>query len=332
MTSFNPTFPQYEVDINLEKIKDAGLTVSEIFNTLQGYYGGLYTTDFNKFGKQYRVMIQASPEDRATPETLNSVFVRNTNNESVAISQFVSLKRIYGPEFVSRYNLLKSINITGKSNPGYSTGDAIKAIEEVAAESLPKTYTYEFSGMTREEIIAGGQSTWVFILSLIFVYFLLSAQYESYVLPLSVIFSLPVGVAGAIGFINLAGLENNIYFQVTLIMLIGLLAKNAILIVEFALQRRRHGLSLYESAIQGAKARLRPIIMTSFAFIFGMLPLALAGGVGAVGNRSIGTGAAGGMLIGTLVGVLVIPVLFVIFQSLQEKIGKKPSLDDPEIL
>ncbi|UMB53237.1 efflux RND transporter permease subunit [Lutibacter sp. A64] len=332
MTSFNPTFPQYEVDINLEKIKDAGLSVSEIFNTLQGYYGGLYTTDFNKFGKQYRVMIQASPEDRATPETLNNVFVRNSNDESVAISQFVSLKRIYGPEFVSRYNLLKSINITGKSNPGYSTGDAIKAIEEVAAESLPRSYSYEFSGMTREEIIAGGQSTWVFILSLIFVYFLLSAQYESYVLPLSVIFSLPVGVAGAIGFINLAGLENNIYFQVTLIMLIGLLAKNAILIVEFALQRRRHGLSLYESAIQGAKARLRPIIMTSFAFIFGMLPLALAGGVGAVGNRSIGTGAAGGMLIGTLVGVLVIPVLFVIFQGLQEKIGKKPSLDDPEIL
>ncbi|UMB59754.1 efflux RND transporter permease subunit [Lutibacter sp. A80] len=332
ITSFNPNFPQYEIDINLEKIKDAGLTVSEIFNTLQGYYGGLYTTDFNKFGKQYRVMVQAKPEDRATPETLNSIFVRNSQNESVAISQFVSLKRIYGPEFVSRYNLLKSISISGKSNPGYSTGDAINAINEVAAEYLPKTYSYEFSGMTREEILAGGQSIWVFLLSLVFVYFLLSAQYESYILPLSVLFSLPVGVAGAIWFINLAGLENNIYFQVTLIMLIGLLAKNAILIVEFALQRRRHGLTLYESAIQGAKARLRPIIMTSFAFIFGMLPLALAGGVGAVGNRSIGTGAAGGMLIGTLIGVLVIPVLFVIFQGLQEKIGKKPTLEDPEIL
>lgn len=332
MSSFNPNFPQYQLDINLEKIKDAGLSVSEIFNTLQGYYGGLYTTDFNKFGKQYRVMVQAKPEDRDTPETLNSIFVRNANNESVAISQFVSLKRVYGPEFVSRYNLLKSINITGKSNPGYSTGDAIKAVEEVAAEHLPKNYGYEFSGMTREEILAGGQSTWIFVLSLIFVYFLLAAQYESYVLPLSVLFSLPVGVAGAIWFVDLAGLENNIYFQVSLIMLIGLLSKNAILIVEFALQRRRHGLSLYESAIQGAKARLRPIIMTSFAFIFGMIPLALAGGVGAVGNKSIGTGAAGGMLIGTLLGVLVIPVLFVIFQSIQEKVGHKPSEDDPEIL
>jgi HAE1 family hydrophobic/amphiphilic exporter-1 len=332
MTSFNPNFPQYQLDINIEKIKDAGLSLGEIFNTLQGYYGGLYTTDFNRFGKQYRVMIQAKPEDRATPETLNNIFVRNNNNESVAISQFVSLKRIYGPEFVSRYNLLKSIGITGKSNPGYSTGDAIKAVEEVAAQHLPKNYGYEFSGMTREEILAGGQAIWVFLLSLIFIYFLLAAQYESYILPLSVLFSLPVGVAGAIGFINLAGLENNIYFQVTLIMLIGLLAKNAILIVEFALQRRRHGMSLYESAIQGAKARLRPIIMTSFAFIFGMLPLVFAGGVGAVGNRSIGTGAAGGMLIGTLIGVLVIPVLFVIFQSLQELIGKKPSEDDPEIL
>ncbi|HEY9220973.1 MAG TPA: efflux RND transporter permease subunit [Lutibacter sp.] len=332
MTSFNPNFPQYQLDINIEKIKDAGLSVSDIFNTLQGYYGGLYTTDFNRFGKQYRVMIQAKPEDRATPETLNNIFVRNSNNESVAISQFVSLERIYGPEFVSRYNLLKAIAITGKSNPGYSTGDAIKAIEEVAAKHLPNNYAYEFSGMTLEEIHAGGQAIWVFLLSLIFVYFLLAAQYESYILPLSVLFSLPVGVAGAIGFVNLAGLENNIYFQVTLIMLIGLLAKNAILIVEFALQRRRHGMSITESAIQGAKARLRPIIMTSFAFIFGMLPLALAGGVGAVGNRSIGTGAAGGMLIGTLVGVLVIPVLFVIFQSLQELIGKKPSEDDPEIL
>lgn len=332
MTSFNPNFPQYQLDINIEKIKDAGLSVSDIFNTLQGYYGGLYTTDFNRFGKQYRVMIQAKPEDRATPETLNNIFVRNSNNESVAISQFVSLERIYGPEFVSRYNLLKAIAITGKSNPGYSTGDAIKAVEEVADKHLPNNYDYEFSGMTREEILAGGQAIWVFLLSLIFVYFLLAAQYESYILPLSVLFSLPVGVAGAIGFVNLAGLENNIYFQVTLIMLIGLLAKNAILIVEFALQRRRHGMSITESAIQGAKARLRPIIMTSFAFIFGMLPLALAGGVGAVGNKSIGTGAAGGMLIGTLVGVLVIPVLFVIFQSLQELIGKKPSEDDPEIL
>ncbi len=332
MTSFNPSFPQYQLDINVEKTKEAGLSVSQIFNTLQGYYGGLYTTDFNRFGKQYRVMIQAKPEDRATPETLNNIFIRNAQDETVSISEFVSLKRVYGPESVARYNLLKSISVTGKANPGYSSGDAIKAVEEVAAQHLPATYEYEFSGMTREEIIAGGQAAGVFLLSLIFVYFLLAGQYESYLLPLSVLLSLPVGIAGAIGFIKLFGLENNIYFQVALIMLIGLLAKNAILIVEFAIQRRRHGMSLFDAAIDGAKARLRPILMTSFAFILGLLPLALASGVGAVGNRSIGMGAVGGMLIGTLFGVFIIPVLFVIFQHLQERISGKPKETDPEIL
>ncbi len=332
MTSFNPSFPQYQLDINVEKTKEAGLSVSQIFNTLQGYYGGLYTTDFNRFGKQYRVMIQSKPEDRATPETLDNIFIRNAQDETVSISEFVSLKRVYGPESVARYNLLKSINVTGKANPGYSSGDAIKAVEEVAAQHLPATYEYEFSGMTREEIIAGGQAAGVFLLSLIFVYFLLAGQYESYLLPLSVLLSLPVGIAGAIGFIKLFGLENNIYFQVALIMLIGLLAKNAILIVEFAIQRRRHGMSLLDAAIDGARARLRPILMTSFAFILGLLPLALASGVGAVGNRSIGMGAVGGMLIGTLFGVFIIPVLFVIFQHLQERISGKPKETDPEIL
>ena len=332
MTSFNPSFPQYQMDVNVEKTKEAGISINQIFNTLQGYYGGLYTTDFNRFGKQYRVMIQAKPEDRATPESLDNIFIRNAQDETVSISEFVNLKRVYGPESVARYNLLKSISVTGKANPGYSSGDAIKAVEEVAAQHLPKTYEYEFSGMTREEIIAGGQAAGVFLLSLIFVYFLLAGQYESYVLPLSVILSLPVGIAGAIGFVNLFGLENNIYFQVVLIMLIGLLAKNAILIVEFAIQRRRHGMGLFESAIDGAKARLRPILMTSFAFILGLLPLAFASGVGAVGNRSIGMGAVGGMLVGTLLGVFVIPVLFVIFQGLQERISGKAKETDPEIL
>jgi len=332
MTSFNPSVPQYEMDVNVEKAKEAGISINQIFNTLQGYYGGLYTTDFNRFGKQYRVMIQAKPEDRATPESLDNIFIRNAQDETVSISEFVNLKRVYGPESVARYNLLKSISVTGKANPGFSSGDAIKAVEEVAAQHLPKTYEYEFSGMTREEIIAGGQAAGVFLLSLIFVYFLLAGQYESYVLPLSVILSLPVGIAGAIGFVNLFGLENNIYFQVALIMLIGLLAKNAILIVEFAIQRRRHGMGLFESAIDGAKARLRPILMTSFAFILGLLPLAFASGVGAVGNRSIGMGAVGGMLVGTLLGVFVIPVLFVIFQGLQERISGKSKETDPEIL
>lgn len=332
-TNFNPNFPQFQMNINIERAKNAGVSVSDIFNTMQGYYGGLYTTDFNKFGKQFRVMIQAKPSDRATEESINHVFVRNAAGEQIAISQFIDLKRIYGPEAVARFNMLKAINITGKANPGYSSGDAIRAVEEVAASHLPQNYGYEFSGMTREEILAGNQAIGIFLLSLIFVYFILSAQYESYLLPLSVIFSLPVGIAGAIGFVKLAGMENNIYFQVALVMLIGLLAKNAILIVEFALQRRKHGMDLVASAIEGAKARLRPILMTSFAFIFGLLPLALATGVGAVGNRSIGMGAVGGMLIGTIFGVFVIPILFVVFQSLQERVSGKPvSNDDVALL
>ena len=326
ITNFNPTFPQYQMDINVERAKNAGVSVSDIFNTMQGYYGGLYTTDFNKFGKQYRVMIQAKPSDRANLESINNVYVRNASGQQVAISQFIDFKRIYGPEAVARFNMLKAVNVNGKAKPGYSSGDAIKAIQEVAAQHLPKTYSYEFSGMTREEIIAGSQAASVFLLSLIFVYFLLSAQYESYLIPLSVILSLPVGIAGAIGFVKLAGLENNIYFQVALIMLIGLLAKNAILIVEFAIQRRRHGMSITAAAIEGAKARLRPILMTSLAFIFGLMPLALASGVGAVGNRSIGMGAVGGMLIGTIFGVFVIPILFIVFQSLQERISGKPQV------
>lgn len=325
MTNFNPSFPQYEMDINVERAKDAGVSMTDIFNTMQGYYGGLYTTDFNKFGKQYRVMIQAKPESRADASSINNIYIRNASGQQVAISQFVNLKRIYGPEAVARFNMLKAVNVNGKANPGFSSGDAIKAVQEVAAQHLPKTYTYEFSGMTREEILAGNQAIGVFLLSLIFVYFLLSAQYESYLVPLSVIFSLPVGIAGAIGFVKLAGLENNIYFQVALVMLIGLLAKNAILIVEFAIQRRRQGMDLLQAAIEGSKARLRPILMTSLAFIFGLLPLALAKGVGAVGNQSIGMGAVGGMLIGTVFGVFVIPILFVIFQGLQEKISGKPA-------
>lgn len=329
MTNFNPNFPQYQMDINVERAKDAGVSVTDIFNTMQGYYGGLYTTDFNKFGKQYRVMIQAKASDRANLESINSIYVKNASGQKVAISQFVDFKRIYGPEAVARFNMLKAVNVNGKAKPGYSSGDAIKAVQEVAAQHLPKSYTYEFSGMTREEILAGNQAIGVFLLSLIFVYFLLSAQYESYLVPLSVLFSLPVGIAGAIGFVKLAGLENNIYFQVALIMLIGLLAKNAILIVEFAIQRRRHGMDLTAAAIEGAKARLRPILMTSLAFIFGLMPLALASGVGAVGNRSIGMGAVGGMLVGTVFGVFVIPILFVIFQGLQERISGKP-FDDKE--
>ncbi|WP_324024928.1 efflux RND transporter permease subunit [Maribacter sp. BPC-D8] len=324
ITNFNANFPQYELDVDVEKTKMAGLAVTDVFSAMQGYYGGLYTTDFNKFGKQYRVMIQAKPEDRADENSLNHIFVTNANGESVAVSQFVSLKKIYGPEVVSRFNLLSSVKVNGAMNPGYSTGDAIKAIEEVAAEVLPNNYTYEYSGLTKEENSAGSQTIIIFILSLVFVYFLLSAQYESYILPFSILLSLPVGIAGAIAFVSIAGLENNIYFQIALIMLIGLLSKNAILIVEFALQRRKHGMSIIDSAIDGAKARLRPILMTSFAFILGLMPLALSSGIGAVGNRSIGMSAVGGMLIGTIFGVFVIPALYVIFQTLQERFTGAP--------
>lgn len=321
MTNFNPTFPQYQMDVDVERAKNSGVSVTNIINTMQGYYGGLYTTDFNRFGKQYRVMIQAEAKDRDQLASIDKINVINAGGQMIPISQFVTFTKIYGPEAVSRFNLLKSAKVTGKANAGYSSGDAIKAVQEVAAQHLPASYGYEFSGMSREEILAGNESVLIFLLCLVFVYFLLAGQYESYILPFAVIFSLPVGIAGAIIFINLAGLENNIYFQVALVMLIGLLAKNAILIVEYAVQRRKHGMSLFEAAFDGAQARLRPILMTSFAFILGLVPLAFATGVGAVGNRSIGMGAVGGMLIGTLLGVFVIPVLFVIFQGIQEKVS-----------
>ena len=331
ITSFNTNFPQYEMEVNVEKVKEAGISVDGLFATFQAYYGSSYAADFNRFGKQYKVMLQALPEDRSTAESLDNVFVKNGNNELVSISQFVTMKKVNGPDAVSRFNLFNSSTINGSANSGYSTGDAILAIEEVAAEVLPSNYGYEFAGMTREEKKSGGKSALVFLLSLVFVYFILSAQYESYILPFAIILSLPIGIFGAIFFINLLGLDNNIYFQVALIMLIGLLAKNAILIVEFALQRRRKGMDLYKAAIEGAKARLRPILMTSFAFIFGLLPLMFSNGVGAIGNRSIGSGAVGGMLIGTAFGVFVIPVFFVIFQALQEKISGAPKLEENTI-
>ena len=320
-TSFSTKFPQYQVDVNAARCQQSGLGVSTVLSALQGYIGGYYASDFNRFGKQYRVMLQASPEYRGNPEDLNKIFVRTGSGEMAPIAEFMTLTRVYGPETLNRFNLYTSIDVTGAQNPGYSTGDAINAIREVASQTLPMGYGYEFSGLAREEIAAGNQFVTIIILCVVFVYFLLAAQYESFIMPFSILFSLPVGIAGAFIFARLIGVSNNIYFQISLIMLIGLLAKNAILIVEFALQRRHGGMSIIQSAIEGATARLRPILMTSIAFIVGMLPL-LGGGVNANGNHSIGIGAVGGMLVGTFIGILVIPAMYVIFQILQEKVKK----------
>ena len=284
----------------------------------------MYASNFNKFGKQYRVVYQSEPQFRSNPESLNKVLVRNDKGQMAPISQFVTLKKVFGPQAIDRFNLFTSVKVTGAPNEGFSSGDAIAAVQEVASQTLPLGYGYEFSGMTREEISAGGQTLYIFLLCLIFVYFLLAAQYESYILPFAVLLSLPIGLAGAYIFAYLFKVSNNIYLQITLIMLIGLLAKNAILIVEFAADARRRGLSVTQAAVQGSVARLRPILMTSFAFILGLMPLMLAQGAGAMGNKAIGTGAIGGMLIGTIIGVFVVPILFIVFQNLQEKISVKP--------
>ncbi len=319
-TTFNPTFPQYMVDIDVAKVKQAGLSPSTILSTLQGYYGGMYISNFNSFGKLYRVMMQADPSTRVSPETLNQVKVRN-GNEMAPITNFVSLRRVYGPDIISRFNMYTAISVNGTPNAGYSNGDAIRAIQEVAAQELPQGFGYEFSGMTREEQSTSSSSTAiVFGLCLLFVYLLLSALYESYILPLAVILSVPFGLMGTFIFAKIFGIDNNIYLQIALIMLIGLLAKNAIFIVEFALDRRKTGMSIVGAAVAGAAARLRPILMTSLALIIGLLPLMFATGAGANGNQALGTGAIGGMLIGMILQVLIVPALFVAFQKFQEKL------------
>jgi HAE1 family hydrophobic/amphiphilic exporter-1 len=323
-TTFNTSNPQYMLDVDDAKAKQLGVSVSDILNTLQVYYGSSFASDFNRFGKYYRVIVQADVAYRTDPSSLDGIYVKNDQQKMVPVSTLVQLRRVYGSETVNRTNLFNSVTINGTVKPGFSSGDAIKAIQEVAAQYLPRGYSYEWSGMTREEEGATSQTTLIFILSVVFVYFLLSAQYESYILPFAVLLSIPTGILGVFIFINLTGIENNIYVQVGLIMLIGLLAKNAILIVEYAVQRRRSGMELRAAALEAAKLRLRPILMTSFAFIVGLLPLTWATGGSALGNRSIGTGAVGGMLTGVILGVFIVPVLFVIFQHLQEKVVGKP--------
>lgn len=323
-TTFNTANPQYMLDINEAKAKQLGVSVSDLLQTMQVYYGSSFASDFNRFGKYYRVIVQADVQYRADASSLNNVFVKNASGQMVPVNAILTLKRVYGPETVTRNNLFNAVTINGIVKPGYSSGDAIKVIREVGDHYLPRGYAYEWSGMTREETNAGTQISLIFILSVIFVYFLLAAQYESYILPFAVILSVPTGILGVFLLIGATGIENNIYVQVGLIMLIGLLAKNAILIVEYAVQRRRAGMELIPAALEAARLRLRPILMTSFAFIAGLLPLVRANGASALGNRSIGTGAVGGMLTGILFGLFIIPVLFVIFQHLQEKLSGSP--------
>ena len=320
-TSFNPTYPQYMVNIDAAKCKQAGISPSDVLTTLQGYFGGIYASNFNRFGKLYRVMVQARPELRVDEVSLNAIKIRN-GNEMAPITQFIDLERVYGPDNIKRFNLFTSILVNGTPAEGYSSGQVIKAIEETAEQYLPTGYAYEYSGMTREEQGQSGGLGMILIICILFVYLLLSAQYESYILPLVVILSIPFGLAGTFIFANMMSIDNNIYLQIGLIMLIGLLAKNAILITEFAVERRRSGMSIIEAAIDASAARLRPILMTSLAMIIGLLPMMFAHGVGANGNSALGSGAIGGMLIGMICQIFIVPALFVIFETIQEKFSR----------
>ena len=347
-TTFNPSFPQYQLDIDAAACKKAGISPSDILSTMQGYFGGLYASNFNRFGKMYRVMIQAEPDATKNMESLNGVKVRGSNGEMAPITQFVSMKKVYGPDIINRFNLYTSMKVMVAPASGYTSGQALQAIAEVAKENLPMGFGYELGGMAREEAQTSGSTTGIiFVLCFVFVYLLLSAQYESYILPLAVLLSVPFGLMGSFIFVNgfsalgsipalkmiLGTMSNDIYMQIALIMLMGLLAKNAILIVEFALDRRKQGMSISWAAVLGAAARLRPILMTSLAMIVGLIPLMLAMGVGAHGNRTLGASAIGGMLIGMIFQIFIVPVLFVVFQWLQEKF--KPieweNVDDTEV-
>lgn len=342
-TTFNPAFPQYQLDIDAASCKKAGISPRDVLMVLQGYFGGLYASNFNSFGKMYRVMIQADPMDRKNIESLKGIKVRNSMGEMAPITQFVSLTKVYGPDLITRFNLYTSMKVMVAPASGYTSGQALEALKTVSKVSLPAGYDYELGGMAREEAEETGGTAIVFILCFVFVYLLLSAQYESYILPMAVLLSVPFGLVGSFLFVNgfaalgsipalkmlLGTMSNDIYMQIALIMLIGLLAKNAILIVEFALDRRKEGMSLTNASISGAAARLRPILMTSLAMIIGLLPLMLATGAGANGNRTLGASSIGGMLIGMLFQIVIVPVLFVLFQWLQEKF--KPIVPKEEL-
>ena len=338
MTSFNSSYPQYEINVDVAKCKQSGISPSAVLTTMQGYFGGMYSSNFNSYGKLYRVYVQGDPKMREDISSMQNIYVRTAKGEMAPVSEYVTLKKVYGPQVVNRFNLFTSIDVNASPADGYSTGDCIKAMEEVSKQVLPSGYTYEFSGLTRNEAESSNSTGMVLVLCLVFVYLILSAQYESYLLPLTVILSIPFGLAGAFLFTNLFGKNNDIYMQIALIMLVGLLAKNAILIVQFALERRRLGMAISWSAILGAAARLRPILMTALAMIIGLLPLIITGipglslimapVVGENGYITLGAAAIGGMLVGTFCQVMIVPCLFVIFEWLQEKIKPIDFHDD----
>lgn len=318
-SSFNPNYPQWKVEVDAAKAKRAGISPADILSTLSGYYGGQYVSDINRFSKIYYVMIQADPKYRLDTESLDKVFVRGGNGDMAPLSQFVTLTRTYGSESLSRFNMYQAIAVNGVAADGYSSGDAIRAIAEVAAETLPQGYGYEFGGITREESDSSNTTIIIFGICTLMIYLILSAMYESFLIPLAVIISVPCGLMGSFLFAKIMGLDNDIYLQTGLIMLIGLLAKTAILLIEYASERRKSGMSLAQSAVSAAKARLRPILMTALTMIFGMIPLVFSSGVGANGNSSLGTGAVGGMIVGTLALLFLVPSLFIIFQFIEEK-------------
>jgi HAE1 family hydrophobic/amphiphilic exporter-1 len=330
-SSFDASFPQFMVNIDNAKAAQKGVNINEVLGTLQTYLGSDYATNFIRFNQMYKVMVQSSPEFRAKPEDILKLYTKNSEGEMVAMSSFLTIEKVYGPEQITRYNMYPAAMLNGEPKEGFSSGQAIDAIKKVAEEKLPKGYGFDWGGSSREQANAGNEAVYIFLICLLFIYLLLSAQYESFVLPLAVILSLPIGVFGAFFLLAVLGLENNIYAQVAMIMLIGLLGKNAVLIIEFAVLKNKEGLSPLAAAIEGAVARLRPILMTSFAFIAGLIPLMIASGAGAIGNRTIGTAAAGGMLIGTVFGVIIVPGLYFILAKLAQKFTKAEEIKNTSI-
>ena len=323
VTTFDTRFPQYLVEVDAARCKRAGISPSDVLDVLSCYVGGNYASNVNRFSKIYRVMVQARPEYRLDTESLNNMYVRASSGDMAPVGQFVTLTKTYGPEILSRFNLFSTISVNASAATGYSSGDAIRAVQEVARETLPAGYGFEFGGTSREEASSGTSIMVIFIICIIFVYIILCSLYESLFIPLAVMLSIPFGLAGSFLFAKIFGVENNIYMQTGLIMLIGLLAKTAILLTEYASERRRHGMGIAQAALSAAAVRLRPILMTALTMIIGLLPLVVATGAGANGNISLGVGTVGGMLIGTVALLFVVPVLFIVFQSIEERVMPK---------